>query len=345
MPVIQRLLERWGFIKLRRYGLARTPDGRILSMRSTILDDGAGGRIVGWQDDDLAMAELEPWEPSARRVPAHSPAAPRFVPGLATRAEAPEVTTPALAAHVHAQPSTAAAAPTVPATAAAAPTPAAPPPAAPTGLASAWPGPASTAVLTPGSVLEPPAAAPTPAMPVEVAAEAPVDDDEWEWIIALARARAEEPPRVPRSPLSRTRPMATVAAKDPAASGEWPKTEPIGAIDYDRISTRPAIAIPQGEASTQRTAPVTVIPVPVLPTLQGSQGRLQPVVRAVPPASSSRFAKGTAPVDPDAERAAAMSDDTDPNVSIGDRTTPGIAMPPVARAVTLPSIKRRTSTS
>lgn len=297
MPVIQRLLERWGFIKLRRYGLARTPDGRILSMRSAILDDGTGGRIVGWQDDDLAMAELEPWEPGAQRVSAHSPA-PRFLPGLTTRAEAPGATAPA--AQVIALPAAA----------------------------------------------EPPAASPPTAagVPVELAAEAPVDDDDWEWVIALARARAEEePPRAPRSPLSRTRPMAAVAAKDPAASGEWPKTEPIGAIDYDRIATRPAIAIPQAEVPAQRSAPATVIPVPTLPTLQGSQtGRLQPVVRTVPPASPHRFAKGTAAVEPDAERSAAMPDDTDPSLSIGDRTTPGIAMPPVARAVSLPSIKRRT---
>jgi hypothetical protein len=38
---------------------------------------------------------------------------------------------------------------------------------------------------------------------------------------------------------------------------------------------------------------------------------------------------------------AAMSDDTVPNVSVGDRTTPGIALPPAARTVQLPSITRR----
>jgi hypothetical protein len=41
---------------------------------------------------------------------------------------------------------------------------------------------------------------------------------------------------------------------------------------------------------------------------------------------------------------AAMSDDTEPNVRVGDRTTPGIALPPAARTVALPSIKRRTVT-
>jgi hypothetical protein len=40
----------------------------------------------------------------------------------------------------------------------------------------------------------------------------------------------------------------------------------------------------------------------------------------------------------------AMSGDTEPNVSVGDRTTPGIALPPAARVVQLPSTKRRTVT-
>jgi hypothetical protein len=312
MPVIQRLLERWGFVKLRRYGLARTPDGRILSTRPAILDDGSGGRIVGWQDDDLAMAELAPWEPGAQN--AQPRIAPRPLPGLVPAGAPPPRAAPALLA---------------------APVPATVPP-----------------VITTVSVPAPAAAQPPPAaMPVEVAAEAPVDDDDWEWMIALARVRAEEALPARTAALTRTRPMATVAVKDPAASGEWPETAPIGAIDYDedsRVGTRPSITAPRppAEAPAQRV-PVTVIPVPTLPTVQGTNpaGRLQPVVRtAVPPASMNRFAKGTAPVDPDADYAAAsMPDDTDPNVSVGDRTTPGIAMPPAARPVTLPSIKRRTS--
>lgn len=192
-------------------------------------------------------------------------------------------------------------------------------------------------------------------MPVEVAAEAPLDDDDWEWMIALARARAEEPVAPATRPTrTRTRPMATVAVKDPASSGEWPKTEPIGAIDYDdhaRVATRPVIAVPHvpmETPATQRTVPVTVIPVPVLPSLQRTShaGRLQPVVRAapspVPPASPNRFPKGTGTVAPNTESYATSPqfDDTDPNVSVGDRTTPGIALPRAARAVALPSVPR-----
>src|ERR1043165_9908 len=46
MPAIQHLLRRWGFVKLRRYGLELTPDGRIVSHRP-VLDDGTGGRAGG----------------------------------------------------------------------------------------------------------------------------------------------------------------------------------------------------------------------------------------------------------------------------------------------------------
>ena len=73
MAVFRNLLQRWGFVKLERYGLVRTPDDRILSTRPAALDDGGGGRIVGWRDDDLAMAELAPWRAVGG---AHVPAQP-----------------------------------------------------------------------------------------------------------------------------------------------------------------------------------------------------------------------------------------------------------------------------
>ncbi|HEY0190602.1 MAG TPA: hypothetical protein VGC42_05725, partial [Kofleriaceae bacterium] len=57
-------MRRWGFVKLDTYGLALTPEGRVLSTRPGVLDDGAGGRIVGWADGDLAMAELKEWAPT-----------------------------------------------------------------------------------------------------------------------------------------------------------------------------------------------------------------------------------------------------------------------------------------
>jgi hypothetical protein len=240
----------------------------------------------------------------------------------------------------------------------------------------------------------------------EVAGEPAVDEDDWEWTIALARARvAVEEAESARPPVPRPAPRPPLAvrpperptprpavAPDPAASGEWPSTEPIGAIDYEdyRISTRPAIAIPRvlpAVAIPRTTTPSTVIPVPALPTVDAAHcGRMEPVVRTAPPAQANRFAKGTGPVDPPTVRptrpAAVVVEDTIPNLSVGDRTRPGvapatrrmaamtgaeladaldealgepvqppagdrtrpgIALPPAARAVQLPSIKRRTA--
>src|SRR5450432_489413 len=67
---ISSLLRRMGFVKLDDFGLVLTPDGRILSVRPTVLDDGLGGKIVGWQEGDLAAMELGQWEPA---LPARKP--------------------------------------------------------------------------------------------------------------------------------------------------------------------------------------------------------------------------------------------------------------------------------
>jgi hypothetical protein len=84
MPAIDSLLKRFGFVKLSRYGLVLTPEGRIMSLRPAVLDDGLGARIVGWPDGDLAAMELQKWEP-ARPAPAAAVAtrlavAPRPMP-------------------------------------------------------------------------------------------------------------------------------------------------------------------------------------------------------------------------------------------------------------------------
>ena len=75
MPAIDNLLKRLGFVKLARYGLVLTPEGRIMSLRPAVLEDGLGGKIVGWPDGDLAAMELEKWEP----------ARPAAKPAVATR--------------------------------------------------------------------------------------------------------------------------------------------------------------------------------------------------------------------------------------------------------------------
>jgi hypothetical protein len=156
--------------------------------------------------------------------------------------------------------------------------------------------------------------------------------------------------------------MAVVAVKDPASSGDWPATAPIGAIDYayhSQVENRPVMTIPNAASKAplptepRAVVPSTVIPVPTLPTVQNTakSGRFEPVVRTTRAqealAAATRFAKGTGAVDQTATTRItppmpdAMSDDTEPNLSIGDRTKRGVALPPAARAVQLPSVKRR----
>lgn len=302
MPAIQHLLQRLGFVKLSRYGLALSPDGRILSNRPAVLDDGAGNAVVGWLDGDFAVSELATWSPGC---------APngRF-----------------------------------------------PPP---------KPSPRLVAPVEPRMI--PAASQPSAAvMPAPVAAPPGVEDDDWEWTIALAKARASGETTAPvprtRAQTSKTRPMPAVAVKDPATSGEWPATAPLGAIDYDskpivvaaratpvperlaRPRTAPPVAPPakaspppvtrRAQARTEpvlpQITPSTIIPVPRLPSVQGTQ-RLEPVV-----GSPRRFPKGTAQVGHSTATFTAMSEDTIPNLAIGDRTQVGVAMPPAARAVQLP---------
>jgi hypothetical protein len=324
MPVIQHLLQRWGFVKLDRYGLVVTPEDRILSIRPEVLGDSAGGRVVGWQDDDLAMFELS----TQRSVRATGSPVPPGLQGVASRV-------------------------------------AVPPAAAPEQVAI----PVVVPVL---SVSEPVPPVPSEAvMPVAVAPGAVVDEDDWEWTIALARARASAedaeaaaaagPPRPsPRPSPARTRPMVTVAVKAPvlqAAPMVAPTVAPTVAIapeDPAQDVTQLGVAIPRAvpaasvPAASPAAARATVIPVPVLPTMRSATrtSRLEPVVRAssspAGPASQPRFAHGTGAVDQSSPGGApALPVDKHPNLSVGDRTTPGIALPPAARAVQLPSVKRR----
>ena len=320
MAAFEHLLRRLGFVKLDRFGLELTPDGRILTTRPAVLDDGAGGRIVGWEDRDLAAAELPSWQPVqnlARRAPAQRFIAPSAPPSAPVRTR------------------TIAIPPAIPAASKAKP------------------------------IAVPPSAA---VIPTVVAGEPVVDEDDWEWTIALARARAEDPPAdepvAPPPAASKTLPMASVTAKalEPAASAEWPATQPIGAIDYEdyaAVPTRPAIAIPRiapprpaavmpvaRTAST--TTPSTVIPVPALPTMRSTANAtpLAPVVRTIP--AQRRFPKGTGPHDP-AQTTSANGEHTRLGVTpasaspVGDPTQVGLALPPAARTVALPSIKRRMS--
>ena len=101
MGALDKFLRRFGFVRLDLYGLVHTPDDRIVSTRPTVLDDGLGGKIVGWRDGDLAAMELEPWVAMGGAAPKKpqqlpkplplppKPVAAKPLPGLAPVVAAP----------------------------------------------------------------------------------------------------------------------------------------------------------------------------------------------------------------------------------------------------------------
>jgi hypothetical protein len=332
MGAIHNLLERLGYVKLGRYGLLLTPDGRILSQRPAVLDDGGGNKIVGWQESDLAAMELEKWEP------------PRPARKKATAIRVAVAT-----------------APTIPAPA----RPMLPQVAAVVAPAVKLPGLAAPVAPPPAPVAAAPVAAPTIPQRVE-AAEEPEDDD-WEWTIAVARARAAaeeaeqaaakpsfvkppfhaeptrtepafkpEPtvetsaprpvkpapaplPKVASAPIAKvsnffqdapkTQPMAKVAEPaplppPPAVQAQRPATE--DGEDWDKMIAKARVA----------ATPKTIIPVPQLPRVADPSLVRPPVV-----APLKRVPRATHRVE-DTVRTHAAPPAND------DRTQPGIALPP-----------------
>jgi hypothetical protein len=108
MGAFEDLLRRQGYVKLDHYGLVLTPDDRILSTRPAVLDDGLGGKIVGWADGDLAAAELDHWCRPAKPAPAKRVAATTGLhsvpPPPIPRAASPATTTVSKRAVVAAEP-------------------------------------------------------------------------------------------------------------------------------------------------------------------------------------------------------------------------------------------------
>jgi hypothetical protein len=95
MAAIDKLLARFGFVRLADYGLTLGPDGRVMSWRDAVLDDG-GRKIVGWLASDPAPGLLSPWAP-------RSPASPTPVAAVATPVASAPVAVSALAAEVDAE--------------------------------------------------------------------------------------------------------------------------------------------------------------------------------------------------------------------------------------------------
>jgi len=341
MPAIQHLLRRWGFVKLRRYGLELTSDGRIVTTRP-VLDDGTGGRIVGWQDGDVAIWKLSPWAEGS--VSTAKPS----IPEASTPAEEPPSRPSArvMSAQVAGEPVV---------------------------DEDDWEWTIALArarfAVDEAEVARPPEPTPPPrreAPPVVTTKTAPLP-------VVMSPPVATPSPLVTPPPIAPP-PRATAPAMfGPPSPDDWTRPESsTGEYEDYRVSTTreiphvPMPSVPRG------APPSTVIPVPALPLVDASLcSRLEPVVRSTQNQSQSitgRFAKGTSPLDPPSAHEAALVEDTIPNLSIGDRTKPGIApakrsngaatdevtavgertkpgiaLPTAARTVSLPSIKGRSA--
>jgi len=130
-----------------------------------------------------------------------------------------------------------------------------------------------------------------------------LDDDDWEWTIALARARvaAEEaeaaaaallaaapPPPPVKIDYATPRPLPRVTAVT-VVTRAVPPPIPAAAMRPRITTVTAAVPAPSPEPARSRAkTPITVIPIPKLPSLPDA--RLEPVVRAL------RMAKGTGPV-------------------------------------------------
>ena len=262
---ISSLMRRLGFVKLDAYGLVLTPEDRILSIRSTVLDDGLGQKIVGWQETDLAAMELERWAPAQ---PASRNVAKPVINHVAL-------------------------APTVPQPAMPPPVPRAKPPTTPPALTQRpLPG-MTTAPARPAAVAQPLGTAapkqtrpPTP-IPLEtmptgrVADPTEVGEDEWEWEIAVARARAAaewaeeaaqqiatqaKAPQLPVQPRvmkkRATSPIAIVAEpkRDVIKSDTWPQTEPLQTIEPWETTQAPPVRVMPRMKSLTPAKPIVMIP-------------------------------------------------------------------------------------
>jgi hypothetical protein len=275
MGAIENFLKRWGFAKLDRYGLVLTPDDRVMSTRPAILDDGLGGKIVGWNEGDLAAMELEKWAPPRRA----STKPKKLIAAPASLHKLPPA--PPQAARTIA-----------PAAPIAAP--------APAPIAAA---PIAAPVIAPTPI---PVRAPAPA-PVVAESEEP-GEDEWEWEIAMARARATAADEIaspaiarPVVPRKTSQGMAVVKATlEPDPLPPWPGTEPFNESWADKSEVAPHVmsVLQKKLAADKRTPPKavqtvapptvapqrsTVIPVPQLPSAADP--------RSVRPAQ--RVARGT----------------------------------------------------
>lgn len=350
MGAIDNFLKRWGFARLDRYGLVLTPEDRVMSTRPAVLDDGLGGKIVGWLEGDLAAMELEHWgapprkakkkvvaPASLHKLPPSTPQAARTIAPAAPASAAPVISAPVI---------------TAPAVAA---------PRAPIAAPAPVPSP-----IAASSIAAPPAPAPAPAAPVADGDEP--GEDEWEWEIAMARARAAadeteaaraellgaaasiESPVAQRKMIpAKTSPGVAVAATrspistrsavpEPEPLPPWPGTEPYNETWADRSEVAPQVmSVLQKKLAVARRTPAkptptvaapasgraTVIPVPQLPTAADPRTVRPPAY--TPSAPKGRTARGTG--SPTRLEETVRTQAAPPANANDDRTSPYIELP------------------
>jgi hypothetical protein len=298
---ISRLLERLGFVRIANYGLVRTPDDRILSTRPAVLDDGLGGKIVGWNDGDLAAMELEHWRPMG--LIAGGPAKPVKV--VALPPPPPKLSKPAAFATTVAAAPAQFVAPPMPVTVAAPlPAPVQVAPAAPT-EDDEWEWEIAVAKAR--------------------AAADPIPADNWPKTQELREeVKRWEPEPAPRHlvlPLQRT---TQVAAKPPT---RMPKATPQAVV---RPELKPYVPIkPRSDAESTKVRPVVTIRTPLetekKPTRQVAvvSSKPAPVVEPKPTVQ--------APM-PTLPRGASKHEETIRTLAVppanDDKTDTAIALPP-----------------
>lgn len=364
MPAIHSMMKRLGFVRLRDYGLVLTPEGRILSIRPAVLDDGLGGRIVGWKDEDLAAMELDRWSELGRAMASKPAPLPAVATPVAVRPIAPlpqkPPPTPQKAVVVAPEPvveeddwewtiaiaRARAAAEEAEQAAAAVQRPSqrrmradtVPPP---TGRSKqqtpARPLPAAALAMAKSAVE-------TTAKVVKKA-EDPIRRDSWEStqpLNELAGSNQTHQVLVSRTPsIAKTTPIAKVAApiavRTPPPLGIPTPPQPLPVV---KPPAAPSTASAPNRTYARGISPVTVIPIPKMPRAEAS--RIAPVVSRktgpspvvpIPPVQPRRFAKGTGPVLPSTASANKVGEETTPNLSVGDKTLPSLLLPSVSRSV------------
>lgn len=299
MGAFEDLLKKQGYVKLDRYGLVLTDDDRILSTRPAVLDDGLGGKIVGWADGDLAAAELEVYGAAKKPAAAAKVAANT---GLQSRPPAPPAPPRVPGVRV-----------TAPMAVVAAPAPVAPPRIA----AATTPPPVAAPVVEPAPIA-PPApvvrcTASAVAKVAQVADEPELTEDEWEWEIAMARARAAAEdvqtaastiasgftkPSAPKKtqPMTAVAPRALAQGSGPTAKPDpmsaWPTTEPLGELqdswadatreNAPQVMSPVAKQIAVAKSAVRVNTPVTPVAVPLFEAAVGSAPTQQPSRTVIP---------------------------------------------------------------